>query len=168
MLLRQPQRGSHARGGANGAEHRGGMEARLVNARGSDEASAAHELDADRDAGERVRALQLVSLRHRQHRGNDHRAGVHRPAFERVVEILAVRGGAVHERRARGVERARMADRAAAARALPSGERRAHVVGPARGHAKTSHVDEELLRRFAEIDRRRACARDARGELLGN
>ena len=43
----------------------------------------------------------LCRSRRRQHGRHDHRAGMHRPALERVVEILAMRGGAVDERGAR-------------------------------------------------------------------
>src|SRR5207248_3403270 len=168
LLVRQAQRGRHTGGGAERSEHRGRMETGLVNAHGSDEARAAHELDAYRDAGERVHALQLVSFRHRQYGRHDHRTGVHRAAFERVVEILAVRGRAVDERGAGRVERARMGDCGTAACALPACDGRAYVVRPARGDAKTGHVYHELLRRLAEIGRRRARALNARGELLGN
>ena len=45
-------------------------------------------------------------LRDRENGRNDDRAGMHRPAFERVVVILAVRGGAVDERRVVGTEAA--------------------------------------------------------------
>ena len=91
---------------------------------------------------------------------------MHRPAFERVVEVLAVGGRAVHECGAARVERARMADRAAAARAFPPLDGGAHIVGLARRDAQASDVDQELFRRLAEIDGRLARAREARRQLL--
>ena len=128
LRVRQPQRRRHAGRSAHGAEHRGRMEARVVDALRRDQASAAHELDADGDAGERVAPLETLAFRHRQDRRHDHRTGVHRSAFEGVVEVFAVRRGAIHERGAGAVERARLADGRAPAIALPAGERRAHVI----------------------------------------
>ena len=87
---------------AHGAEHRGRMKAGLVGERRRDEAEPAHGLDADRDAEQRRAAVELVPLAGRQHRRHDHGAGMHRPALERVVEILAVDRGAVDERGAGG------------------------------------------------------------------
>ena len=58
------------------------------------------------DALLHVGAHERAMLRDREHRGNDHRARMHRPAFERVVVVLAVRGRAVDERRVVGTERA--------------------------------------------------------------
>ena len=45
-----------------------------------------------------VGAGETVLLGRGEHRRNDHGAGVHRTAFEGVVVVLAVRGGAVAER----------------------------------------------------------------------
>ena len=56
-----------------------------------------------------------VALAGRQHRRHDHRAGMHRPALEGVVEILAVRRRAVDEGGAGRAERARVTDRGARA-----------------------------------------------------
>ena len=42
-------------------------------------------------------AVRLVPLAGGEHRRHDHRAGMHRPAFEGVVEILAMRRRAVDE-----------------------------------------------------------------------
>ena len=80
----------------------------------------AHDLDADRDApadvaGRRGRA----SSAKREHRRHDHRAGMDRPALEGVVEILAMRGGAVDERGIVAVEPPRMADGRRTAARLP-------------------------------------------------
>ena len=73
------------------------MEARLVDHLRRDEAEPARHFDADRDPGEAARP-SLVPLGRGQHGRHDHRAGVHRPAFERVVEILAMGGRAVDQR----------------------------------------------------------------------
>ena len=83
----------------------------------------AHGLDADRDAEQRRRAVGIVPLAGRQHRRHDHRAGMHRPALEGVVEILAVRRGAVDEGGAGRAQGARVADRGAGAVVVPAGER---------------------------------------------
>ena len=87
-------------------EHGGGVEPRLVDELRRYEARAAHHFDPDRDAEQRVAAAQALALGDGEHRGNHDRAGVHRPALEGVVEVLAVRRGAVDEGGARGIERA--------------------------------------------------------------
>ena len=89
------------------------MKSRVVDPLRRDEAQAAQRLDADRDAKESIAAAAPEALAGGKHRGHDHGAGMHRPAFERVVEVLAMRCGAVHER---GVFRApalRVPDRGA-------------------------------------------------------
>ena len=68
-------------------------------------------------------AVELVALAGRQHRRHDHGAGMHRAALEGVVEILAVRRGAVDEGGARRAQRARVADRGAGPVVVPAGER---------------------------------------------
>ena len=103
------------------AEHRGRVEARLVHHLRRNQAEPAHHLDADRDAcAAQPCRRAAVSLADRQHRRHDHRAGVHRPALERVVEILAVRRGAVDERRARRAQRALCGRSRCRARPRPS------------------------------------------------
>jgi hypothetical protein len=52
-------------------------------------------------AGRTVRIVPLAGGEHRRHHD---RAGMHRPALEGVVEILAMRGRAVHQRGARGAQ----------------------------------------------------------------
>ena len=98
LLRRQAQRRADAGGGRDGAQHRGRMEARLVDGLGHDQAEPAHRLDADGDAVERIRAGDAVALGDRQHGRHDDDAGMHRTAFEGVVEILAMRGKAVQQR----------------------------------------------------------------------
>ena len=122
---------------------------------------AAHELAAHRHAAQRILAGDLFPLADREHRRHDHRAGVHRAALEGVVEVLAVRRGAVDERRAAGVERALVADGGAAAGGFPAVERGAHVVRVARGDAQAGDVDQQLLDDFARRLRRRAAMASA-------
>ncbi len=166
LSLRQSQRGRHARRRAERAEHGGWVEACLVDALRRHQARAAHELRADGDAGERVGALELVSFAHRQDCGHDHRAGMHRSALERVVEILAVRGRAVHERRPRGIKRALVAERRASPRGFPAAHRRVHVVAVPCRDAEPGDIDEELLGRLAKSRRVLARTRDVTSELL--
>ena len=98
------------------AEYRGRMKAGFVHRLRHHGAQAAHDLDADRNAEqrlspcpvyERLRRRLVAPSRH------DHGAGMHRPAFEGVVEILAMRRGAVDEGGAGGTQRAGVADRRA-------------------------------------------------------
>ena len=77
------------------------MEACLVHALGRHQAQAAHDFAADGDAAHGVAAGEAVLLRGGEQRRDDHRAGVHRAALEGVVVILAMRGGAVAQRRGR-------------------------------------------------------------------
>ena len=127
---------------AHRAEHRGRMEARLVHHLRRDEAEPAHQLDADRHALQRGLAVNAVPLADRQHRRHDHRAGMDRPALERVVEILAVRRGAVAEGRAGGAQRALVADGGAGPVLIPARECAADIVLVARGDAEADHVDQ--------------------------
>ena len=103
-----------------------------------------------------ARAVRIVPLAGREHRRHDHRAGMHRAALEGVVEILAMRRGAVDEGGAGRAHGARVADRGAGAVVLPAGERGLDVVVVARG-------DAEARRRRSAGPRR--CARTAAGSL---
>ena len=98
------------------------------------------------------------------------RAAVHRPAFERIVEILAMRGGAVDHRRVFRAELAAMPERAARAAAIDAGDQRAHVIGIARGDAQSGDVDQQLLGACAHRRRNAVNAErgDAISELLGD
>ena len=77
---------------------------------------------------ERGRAVRPVALAGREHGRHDDRAGMHRPALEGVVEILAMRGGAVDQRRAGRAQRAGVADHGAGTVVVAAGERRLDVV----------------------------------------
>src|ERR1041384_5025158 len=143
------------------------MEARLVHRLRHHEAQAAQHFHADRNAFERRRPIRIVPLAGGKHRRHDHRAGVHRPTLERVVEILAVHRGAVDQRRAGGAERARMADRGARTIVVASRGRRADVVLVAREKPQADHVDRQVdalpPHGGGHVQRR-----DALGEPLGD
>ena len=79
------------------AEHGGGMEAGLVHRLGHDQAQAADGLDADGDAEQRSLPVKLLLLGGGEHRRHDDGAGMHGPALEGVVEVLAVGRRAVDE-----------------------------------------------------------------------
>jgi len=111
------------------------VKARLVDELRRDEARAAHHLGAHRDAAQGISSFDLVSFCNGENGRHDYRAGVHRPALESVVEVLAVRRGAVDKSRPGGIERARVSDCGATAGSLPSRKRGGHVVGPARRDA---------------------------------
>ena len=96
LALVEPQRDRNARGGTHCAEHRGWVEARSVHGLRHDKAQPAQHLDADGNALERRGTIRIVPLAGGQHRRRNHSAGVHRPALESVVEILAMRRRAVH------------------------------------------------------------------------
>ena len=119
----QPKRGADAGGGAHDAENRGRMKAGLVHRLRHHGREPAHGLGADRDAEQGSSAVRPVPLAGRQHRRHHHRAGMHRAALESVVEILAMRGGAVDEGGAGRAQGAGVADRRAGAVVVAAGER---------------------------------------------
>ena len=145
LLCVQAERGADAGGGAHGAEDRGRMEAGFVHGLRHHRRQPAHHLAADGDADERGLAVRPVALAGRQHRRHDHRAGMHRAAFEGVVEILAMRGRAIDEGGAGGRQRARMADRRARTVIVEAGERAFDVVLVARGDAEAGDIDQQIL-----------------------
>ena len=81
------------------------MEARLVNRVGATRHSRHITSHADRNAAQQIGAGQAMALGRRQHGGHDDRSGMHRTALEGVVEVLAVRRGAVDEGRAFDAQR---------------------------------------------------------------
>ena len=107
----------------HGAEHRGWVETRLVHRLRHDQAQPANRLDPDGDAEQRRGARKLLLLGGGQHGRHDDGAGMHGPALEGVVEVLAVGRRAVDERRAGGAERPRVADGGRRAGIRPGGER---------------------------------------------
>ncbi len=166
----EPERGGDAGRRRHGAEHRGRMEARLVHQLGRDQPEPAHGLDPHRNAGKRRGAVGPVALAGRKHGGHDDRAGMHRAALEGVVEILAVNGGAVHQRRAGGAQGAGMADHGAGTVVVAAGERRLHIVFVAAGEAEADDVDGEVLalRPHRRRQPRGIDGKDAFGELFGD
>ena len=157
--------GADAGGRAHRAENRGRMKARLVHGFRHHEAEATEHFGADRNPDQRHAAIRIVPLAGRQHRRHDHRAGMHRTAFKRVVKILAMRRGTVDERRARGGQRARVPDRRAGAVIVAAGQRALDIVLVARGDAETDDVDQQILA-FAR-GRRRERARLQRDDFFG-
>ena len=157
------ERRGHPGRRADRAEHGGGVKAGLVDELGCDQARAAGQLDTDRNALQGRQAREALALGDCENRGDDDGAGMDRAAFERVVEVFAMRGGAVHKRRAGGIQRARLADGGAVAGRLPAVESGAHVIGIARGDAQAGDIDEELL---DDLARRLAGARDGVRQLF--
>ena len=80
-----------------------------------------------------------------EHRRHDDRAGVHRAAFERVVEILAVDRGAVDQRRSGGRQRAHMPDGGARPVIVAGRERGFNVILIARGDRQADHIDQQIF-----------------------
>ncbi len=103
-------------------------------------------------------------LRDREHRRHDHRARMHRPAFERVVVVLAMRGRAVHERRIVRTERALVSDGGRLALRRDARTRRFHIVMVARGHAQTRDVEHQEMDGLARL-RRQMLGVEMRSEL---
>ena len=136
-----------------------GWKPALCTAFGTTVREPAHTLGADRDAEQRRGAVRSVALAGRQHRRHHHRAGMHRAALEGVVEILAMRGGAVDEGGAGRAQRAGMADRGARPVVVAAGERGLDVILVARGDAEAGDVDQPDPR---------TCARTAAGSLAAS
>ena len=131
----EAQRCADTGGRAHRAEDRGRMEAGLVNGLRRHEAQPAQHFGADGDPDQRHAAIRIVPLAGGKHRRHDHGAGMHRAALKRVVEILAMRGGAVDEGGARRSQRALVPDRRAGAVIVAAGQRASDVVLVARGDA---------------------------------
>ena len=93
---------------------------------------------------------------------------MHRAALEGVVEILAVRRGAVDERCTGSAERAPVADRRAPPVVIPPGERGLDVVLVASGEAEPDHVDGRFLALAAHRLWQARHRGDAVDELLCN
>ncbi len=145
LLGVEPQRRADTGGSSHRAEDSCGVKAGLVNSLRHHEAEATKHFGADRDAGQRVWASGMVALAGCQHRRHDHRAGMDGPAFEGVVEILAMGRGAVDEGRAGGRQRAGVPDHGARAVIVGTGQRRLDVVLVARGDTETDDVDQQVL-----------------------
>ena len=141
----EAERRADAGGSAHDAEYRGRMKTGLMHGLRHHRGQAAHRLGADCDAEQRRCAVAVVALAGRQHRRHDHRAGVHGPALEGIVEILAVRRGAVDESGAGRAQRAGVTYRRAGPVVVATAERAFDVVLVARGDAEPDHVDQQVL-----------------------
>jgi hypothetical protein len=148
LLRVQSQRRRDTGGGAERAEHRGRMEAGLVHPLRRDEAHPAHNLAADGDAADRIGAREKLALGDREHGRNDDGARMNRAAFERIVVVLAMCGGAVGQRRGRRIEAAGMTDHRAMS-GLRRRPHRAHVVRVPRGDAEAGHIHQQRVARCA-------------------
>ena len=136
---------AHADRRPHGAEHGGGVEAGPVDQPRRHEAQAAQGLCPHRDAEESRLPGPCVPLAGRQHRGHDHRAGVHGTALEGIVEVLAVCGSAVDEGGTRRAQRAAVPDGGARPLVVPGGEGSLHIRLVARCHAEANHVQHQIL-----------------------
>ena len=141
----EPHGAAGGRRGGERAEHRGRMEAGLVDRLRGDEAAAAQDLDPDRQPLHDVAAGEAALLGQGEQRRHDHGAGMDGPALEGVVEILAMRGRAVDERGLVTGQRLRMADGRRTAAAFRARQRRRDVVGRTGGDAKARHIEEEPM-----------------------
>ena len=135
LLVVQLQRHRNTGRRAHRAEHRGWMEARFVHGFRHDHAQSAEHFHADRDAAQRRRTIRIVPLADGKYGRHHDRADMHGPALERVVEILAMRGGAVHESGAGRTQRALVPDRRAGAVVVAARQCAFDVVLIARGDA---------------------------------
>ena len=164
------QRGADPGRRGHRAEHGGGMEAGLVHGLGHHQAQPADGLDADGDAEQRLLPVQALLLGGGEDGRHDDGAGVHGPALEGVVEVLAMGGGAVDEGGAGSAEALRVADGGGRAGVGPGGERGLHVVGAAGDDAQADDVDEQPLAGVADCRRqpRRVEGGDALGQGFGN
>src|SRR5262245_37229466 len=91
------------------------MKSRLVNFLWSHKAQPAQGFHARRDSKEGIFSAAAEVLAGGEHGGDHDGARMHRSAFERVVEVLTVRGGAIDERRVLRPESPFVADRGAGA-----------------------------------------------------
>src|SRR5829696_9291265 len=90
-----------------------------------------------------------MSLARRENSRNDHRAGMYRAAFERVVKVLAVCGRSIDERRSLCTEARGMTDRCAGAGLINRCQRSSDVPLLARRDAQTGYVEHKLGPDFA-------------------
>src|SRR5262249_14821720 len=125
---------------AHHAENGCGMKSSLMNGLWYHGAQATHHFRADRNAQKGGGAVRLVPLASRQHCRHDHGTGMNRPAFEGVVEVLAMGRGAVDKGRAAGAESTRMAYGGARPFIIATGDSGPDVILVTSGDAETSDV----------------------------
>ena len=141
----EAERSSHSGRRTHRAEDRGRVKTGLVDGLRHHETQTAQHLGTDGDADQRHAAVGIVPLAGRQNRRHHYRAGMHRTAFKCVVEILAMRRGAVDEGRSGGGQHARVTDHRARAVIVPARQRTGDVILVARGGAEADHVDQQIL-----------------------
>ena len=164
LLRVEAERGADAGRSAHRAKDRCRVKARFVHGLGHHEAETAQHFGADGNADQRHAAIGIVPLAGRKHRRHDHRAGMDRPAFKGVVEILAMRRGAVDKGGACSGQRALVPDRGAGSVIVAALLRARDVILVARGDAEPDHVDQQILA-FARGDGGKR-ARPQRDDLL--
>ena len=97
------------------------------------------------DPEKRRLSIRIVPLAGGKHRRYDHGAGMHRAAFECVVEILAVRRRAVDQSRAGCAQTPLVADGGAGAVIVAGVERTRDIILVAGGDAEADHVDQQVV-----------------------
>src|SRR5258705_3848090 len=121
------------------------MKPGLVNELRRHQTKPAHGLDADRNAGQRRRAVRTVALARGEYCRHDHGAGMDRAALERIVEVLPMGSRPIDERGAGRAQRAGMADRRARAVVIAGCERALHVAQAAGRETEPHHVDRKIV-----------------------
>ena len=106
----QPDRCANSRRASQRADDGGGMKARFMHCLRRHQRHAAHDFNASCNALHHGISVKPALLRNRQNRWYDDGAGMHRAAFKRIVEILAMGRRAVDQRRVIGVHGARVAN----------------------------------------------------------
>src|SRR5262249_4652765 len=104
LLRIETKGGTDTRRCTHRTEHRGRVETGLVHSLRHDEAQPAKDFDTDGNSRSCHMAIGIVPLTSCEHCRDDHRAGMLRAAFKSVGKVLAMRGSAVDESRAGGVQ----------------------------------------------------------------
>jgi hypothetical protein len=130
---------------AHRAEDRSRVKARLVNGLRHHETQAAQHLGADRDPDLGHAPIRIMPFAGGEHRRHDHRAGMHRAALERIVEILAMGGSAVDQGSAGRGQPPPVPDCRAGTIVVAAGQCAADIVLVARGDTQADHVDHQIL-----------------------
>src|SRR5262249_59507096 len=91
LLRIETKGGTDTRRRAHRTEHGSRVETGLVHGLRHDETQPAKDFDTDGNSRQCHMTIGIVPLTSREHCRNDHRAGMHRAAFKRVVKVLAMR-----------------------------------------------------------------------------
>ena len=141
----ETKRSANAGRRAHRTKNRRRMKTRLVDGLRHHEAQSAQHFGADRNSDQGHPPVGIVPFAGGKHRRHDHRAGMHRAAFERVVEILAMRSSAIDEGGARRVQRSHVTDRRAGAVIVATRQRALDIILVARGDAEADDIDQQIL-----------------------